>query len=134
MRILLNRSCSEIRLRNEMVWAECDFGLLYNCNSRAGHYSAVKRFDETGVVAKQVKPGQDYSEREDTRVRFESDVPRGMVMVDESITVNELRGFSGLSCHLAPPFPPRPPLPPLSLHLPILPPKKINYFSSSTMD
>ena len=44
----------------------------------------MKRFDETGVVAKQVKPGQDYSEQEDTRVRFESDVPKGMVMVDES--------------------------------------------------
>ena len=84
--------------------------------------------------------GQDYSEQEDTRVRFESDVPKGMVMVDESklkelirdtefakkvrgrITVNELRGFSGLSCHLTPPFPPRlprPPLPPLTLCLPI---------------
>ena len=40
-----------------MEWTECDSGLLYNCNSRAGHYSAVKKFDETGVVAKQVKPG-----------------------------------------------------------------------------
>ena len=82
--ILMTESCSEIRLRHDMEWSECDFGLLYNCNSRAGHYSAVKRFDETGVEAKQVKPGQDYSDREDTRVRFESDVPRGMVLMDES--------------------------------------------------
>ena len=34
-----------------MEWPECDFGLLYNCNSRAGHYSGVKRFDEMGVEA-----------------------------------------------------------------------------------
>ena len=82
--ILLTESCSELRLRHDMEWPECDFGLLYNCNSRAGHYSAVERFDETGVEANKVKQGQDFSEREDNRVRYESHVPRGMVMVDES--------------------------------------------------
>ena len=82
--ILLTESCSELQLRHDMEWAECDFGLLYNCNIREGHYSAVKRFDETGVEANKVKLGQDYSEREDNRVRCESDIPRGMVMVDES--------------------------------------------------
>ena len=68
-----------------MTWNGLNVILVFcNCNSREGHYSAVKRFDETGVEANKVKPGQDYSEREDNRVRFESDVPRGMVMVDES--------------------------------------------------
>ena len=55
--ILLNGSCSELQLRHDMEWAKCDFGLLYNCNSREGHYSAVKRFDETGVEANKVKQG-----------------------------------------------------------------------------
>ena len=116
--ILLPESCSELRLRHDMEWPECDSGLLYKCYSRAGHYSAVKKFHETGVEANKVKPGQDYSEREDNRVRYESHVPRGMVMVDESKLkdlirhsefakkVSELH-FSGLSCCLAPPFPPR---------------------------
>ena len=31
-----------------------------NCNSRAEHYSGVKRFDETGVEANELKQGQDY--------------------------------------------------------------------------
>ena len=70
--ILLTESCSELRLRHDMEWPDCDFGLLYNCNSRAGHYSAVKRFDEMGVEANKVKPGQDYSERENNRVRYKS--------------------------------------------------------------
>ena len=40
--ILLNDSCPEVRLRHDMEWPECDFGLLYKCNSRAGHYSGLK--------------------------------------------------------------------------------------------
>ena len=56
--ILLSESCAELRLRHDMEWPECDFGLLYNCNSRAGHYSGVKRFDEMGVEANEVKLGK----------------------------------------------------------------------------
>ena len=37
--------------------------------SRVGNYSGVKRFDEMGVEAKEVKQGQDYSESEENRVR-----------------------------------------------------------------
>ena len=82
--ILLTDSCAEVRLRHDMQWHECDFGLLYNCNSRVGHYSRMKRFDEMGIEAKEDKQGQDYSESEDNRVRSELNVPRGMVVVTES--------------------------------------------------
>ena len=53
-----------------MEWPECDFGLLCKCNSRAGHYSGVKRLDDMGVEAKAVKQLKDYSESEDNEYRY----------------------------------------------------------------
>ena len=79
--ILLSESCAEICLRHNLEWPECDFGLLFNCNQMTGHYSGVKRIDETGVECKFIKEGKGYSVTEDTRVRSEVKVPKGMVII-----------------------------------------------------
>ena len=87
--ILLSDSCAEIRLRHNMEWPECDFGLIFSCNSTTGHYSGVKRIDETGVECKNIKEGQDYSSEEDRRVKFEKSVPDRTVL----ITVSKLQSL-----------------------------------------
>ena len=68
--VLLGDSCAEIRIRHDLPWTEVEFGLLYNCNVRTGHYSGIKRDDETGVAAKKVKEGDNYSSTEDKRERY----------------------------------------------------------------
>ena len=55
--ILLSESCTEVCLRHNIDWPECDFGLLFNCNQRTCHYSGMKRIDETGVECKMIKEG-----------------------------------------------------------------------------
>ena len=73
--ILLSDLCAEVRLGHNMEWPECDFSLLFNCNSTTGHYSRVRRNDETGVECKNIKEGQDYSSQEDRREKSEMSVP-----------------------------------------------------------
>ena len=82
--ILLSESCAEVRLRHDMEWPECDFGLVFNCSSTGGHYNGVKRFDETGVECKEIKEGQEYSSEEDKREKYEMSVPEGMVVISVS--------------------------------------------------
>ena len=89
--ILLSDTCAEIRLRHNMEWPECDFGLIFNCNSKTGHYSGVKRIDETGVECKHVKEGEEYSMEEDKMVKFENSVPSGMVLISVSKLQSLLR-------------------------------------------
>ena len=80
-----------MRLRHNLEWPECDFGLIFNCNSTAGHYNGVKRIDETGVECKQIKEGQDYSSEEDKREKYEMSVPEGMVVISVSKLQSSLR-------------------------------------------
>ena len=82
--ILLSALCAEVRLRYNMEWPECDFSLLFNCNSRIGHYSGVRRNDETGVECKNIKEGQDYSSEEDRREKSKMSVPQGIIVVSVS--------------------------------------------------
>ena len=89
--ILLSESCAEVRLRHDMEWPECDFGLIFNCSSTAGHYNGVKRIDETGVECKQIKEGQEYSSEEDKREKYEMSVPEGMVVISVSKLQSLLR-------------------------------------------
>ena len=95
--ILLSESCAEICLRHNFEWPECDFGLLFNCNQMTGHYSRVKRIDETGVECKFIKEGKGYSFTEDTTVRSEVKVPEGMVIVSVR-KLQELLKDSELAC------------------------------------
>ena len=55
--------------------------MLFNCNQITGHYSGVKRTDETGIECNFIKEGKCYSVTEDTRVMSKVKVHRGMVVV-----------------------------------------------------
>ena len=81
MSILLGDSCGEIRVRHDLHWTEVEFGLLYNCDSKKGHYSGIRRDDEMGVEAKKVKEGDNYSSTEDKRDKSQLIIPQGMVVV-----------------------------------------------------
>ena len=41
--ILLSESCAEVRLRHDMEWPECDFGLVFNCSSTGGDLRDLMR-------------------------------------------------------------------------------------------